>query len=239
TETPGAGITGEINETMIRVGSADFISSALCPLHSFLNGDTRVYVSINNKFAGTFCFSNMLREGLKEQVHLLQKDFQLFLLSGDKEGDRKVMEVIFPHIEQLYFQQSPTDKLQFIDNLRQKKNKVMMIGDGLNDAGALQQSDTGIAVSDDLLQFSPACDAILKGSEFNKLSSFIQFCKSAIHIIWLTFGISLLYNVAGISFAVRGELSPMVAAILMPLSSISVILITTVSTKWKAAKLRL
>ncbi|MGB3074764.1 MAG: HAD-IC family P-type ATPase, partial [Chitinophagales bacterium] len=87
TETPGAGIAGEINETMIRVGSADFISSAMCPLHSFLNGDTRVYVSINNKFAGTFCFSNMLREGLKEQVHLLQKDFQLFLLSGDKEGD--------------------------------------------------------------------------------------------------------------------------------------------------------
>ena len=114
-----------------------------------------------------------------------------------------------------------------------------MIGDGLNDAGALRQSNVGIAVSDDLIQFSPACDAILKGSEFVKLPSFIQLCKSSIRIIWLTFGISLVYNLVGISFAVRGELSPMVAAILMPLSSISVILITTLATKWRANQLGL
>lgn len=115
----------------------------------------------------------------------------------------------------------------------------MMIGDGLNDAGALQQSDVGIAVSDDLVQFSPACDAIVKGSEFDKIDRFIALCKSGIRIIWFTFAVSLIYNIVGVAFAVQGALSPMFAAILMPISSISVIVITTVATKWKANKLGL
>ena len=112
-----------------------------------------------------------------------------------------------------------------------------MLGDGLNDAGALMQSDVGIAVSDNTSQFSPACDVIMQGSEIRHFSQFIRFCKSGVNIVWFTFIISLLYNVVGIYFAVRGELSPMVAAILMPLSSLSVIFITTIASKWKAHQL--
>ncbi|HUM47920.1 MAG TPA: HAD-IC family P-type ATPase, partial [Chitinophagales bacterium] len=238
-ETAGAGIAGEIDGNMIRAGSANFVSALLRPLNVLLSNDTRVYISINNKFAGNFNISSTLREGLKEQVQSLQKDFELYLLSGDQEGDRELMENIFPQKDHLFFQQSPAGKLHFIDQLQLKKNSVMMIGDGLNDAGALQQSNVGIAVSDDLVQFSPACDVILKGSEFKKLHSFIRFCKSGVNIIWFTFGISLLYNIAGVSYAVRGELSPLVAAVLMPLSSISVIIITTLATKWKAKRLGL
>ena len=113
----------------------------------------------------------------------------------------------------------------------------MMIGYGLNDAGALQQSEVGVAVTDDLHQFSPACDVIMQGNEFNRFTNFIRFCRSGMNIVWFTFIISLLYNVIGIYFAVRGELSPMVAAILMPLSSLSVIFIATIASKWKAKQL--
>lgn len=237
-EIPGEGIEGIIEDTRIRLGSKKFVTQIPNPEMAESLNYSRVYVSFNDECAGFFRIYNAMREGLHEEVFNLKKDFELFLLSGDNESDRMVMQTIFPKKENLFFEQSPDDKLKFVESLQQQGKKVMMIGDGLNDAGALRQSDAGIAVSEDLLQFSPACDAILKGSDFNRLHRYIQFCRSGIHIIWFTFSISLLYNLVGISFAVRGELSPMVAAILMPVSSISVILITTIATKWKAARLK-
>jgi Cu+-exporting ATPase len=238
-EQAGAGIEGMVAGVALKMGAATYVTNAEIPLSTALLNSTRVYVSINEKLMGYFNISGTLREGFKRQIQLLQKEYTLFLLSGDQEGDREKMQRIFPDKGHLYFRQSPAKKLQFIQQLQQKHKQVMMIGDGLNDAGALQQSDIGIAVSDDLVQFSPACDAIIKGSEFDKINRFIAFCKSGIKIIWFTFVVSLLYNIVGIAFAVQGALSPMFAAILMPLSSISVIVITTVATKWKAKKLGL
>lgn len=239
TETSGAGIFGEYEGTGIKVGSPSFAGAPSVMMQGEIDNDARVYISFDDKYVGSIRMTGSLREGFAQQIGLLRKEFQLNLLSGDRDGDRNRMEAIFPDRHKLHFQQTPVDKLHFIEQLQQEGKQVMMIGDGLNDAGALQQSNVGIAVSDDLVQFSPACDAILKGSEFIKLPSFIQLCKSSVRIIWLTFGISLLYNLVGISFAVQGELSPMIAAILMPVSSISVILITTLASRWSARKLSL
>lgn len=238
-ETSGAGITGVCKGATIRIGSASFVGAAAESFRQAASTDSVVYITINQQLAGNFQISGNLRQGIKEQLQQLNKDFHLFLLSGDHEGERAAMKSLFPENAQLCFQQSPLQKLRFIQGLQQQKKQVMMIGDGLNDAGALQQSDTGITVCDDLTQFSPASDAILKGSAIDNLKNFIQFSRSAISIIWFTFGISLIYNVVGISFAVQGTLSPMMAAILMPLSSISVILITTLAVRWKASSLGL
>ena len=102
-----------------------------------------------------------------------------------------------------------------------------MVGDGLNDAGALMQSDVGIAVSDDTSQFSPACDAILDGGQVKRLASFMAFARSGKAIVMASFMLSILYNVVGLSFAVQGTLSPVIAAILMPVSSVSIVLFVT------------
>jgi len=233
-EQAGLGVEGTIDHIHVKLGSKEFVKHNHQPVAA---DQSRVYVSVNDHFLGWFRINNVIREGLKNQIDSLQSDYDLFLVSGDSSSDKLAMQSVFPKKDQLLFYQMPSQKLQFVQQLQQAGKKVMMIGDGLNDAGALQQSEVGVAVADDLYQFSPACDVIMKGSEFNRLDKFIRFCRSGINIVWLTFCISLLYNVVGIYFAVRGELSPMVAAILMPLSSFSVILITTLATRWKARQL--
>ena len=109
-----------------------------------------------------------------------------------------------------------------------------MIGDGLNDAGALMQSNVGIAVSDNTSQFTPACDAILDGSRVSSIDKFISFARSGKNIVTASFILSILYNIIGLSFAVQGILSPMVAAILMPASSISIVLLVTALSSFSA-----
>jgi Cu+-exporting ATPase len=136
----------------------------------------------------------------------------------------------------MYFKQSPIDKLDFIQNLQAQGLNVLMVGDGLNDAGALQQSNVGIAVSDNLNNFSPACDAILDGSIFQKLNTLLDFCRTGKRVIAFSFGISILYNIVGLWFAVRGELEPIIAAVLMPLTSISIVSLAMLSSTIIARK---
>jgi len=113
----------------------------------------------------------------------------------------------------------------------------MMFGDGLNDAGALAQSNVGVAVSENINVFSPACDAIIDASVFTKMPLFLKLSKQAINIIKLSFGLSFFYNSIGLYFAVAGQLSPVIAAILMPLSSISIVLFVTIMTNFISRKL--
>src|SRR5690606_27934035 len=107
-------------------------------------------------------------------------------------------EIFQPNTE-LRFNQSPIEKLQYIEQLQNQHKKVLMIGDGLNDAGAIKQSDVGIVVSEDINNFSPSCDAILDAKIFQKLPTFLKFSRISIRLIWAAFTISFLYNIIGLS----------------------------------------
>ena len=156
------------------------------------------------------------------------------LLSGDNESDKAQMKFLFNPAVHLFFNQSPNDKLLYIQGLQRQGRKVMMVGDGLNDAGALKQSDVGIAITDDTGVFTPACDGILQGDKIDSLDRFLDLAESSTAILKAGFVISFLYNAIALSFAITGHLSPLIAAILMPISSISVVCFSSIAVRWTA-----
>jgi Cu+-exporting ATPase len=234
-EPVGKGIEGVVYGNIIKIGSSDFVNTKLSETEIDVI-KTRVFVSINSEIIGNFTISNSYREGIDKVVKNLSSEYQLSLLSGDNNGEKDNLLKIFKSESQLNFKQSPEDKLNFIKKQQSDKSKVLMIGDGLNDAGALSQSDVGISVTDDVSNFTPACDAIIDSGQLKNISTYLEFSKSSLKIIHLNFLISFFYNLVGLSFAINGMLSPLIAAVLMPVSSISVVMVATLATNFIAKK---
>ncbi|MGQ7870878.1 heavy metal translocating P-type ATPase [Sunxiuqinia sp. sy24] len=232
-EIPSMGITGKVNNKTITMGSKYFVTG---DQSSNKELKTQVWVFIENKILGYFQFENTYREGLPDTISNLESSYELHLISGDNESERETLVPLFKDHTRLNFNQSPTDKLQYIQNLQQNGKPAMMIGDGLNDAGALNESQVGLVIADNIYNFTPACDAILQADKFASLHRFIQFTKTSMTIVWLSFLISFLYNIVGILFAVQGNLSPIIAAILMPLSSVTVVAFATFSVNLMGKK---
>ncbi|TXE10651.1 HAD-IC family P-type ATPase [Gelidibacter salicanalis] len=230
----GQGIEGVHQEDRIKIGSANFVGKT--NETALLN--TAVHISSNNTYKGKYTFYNSYRKGLAQLFNTLKKQYDLAILSGDNEGELENLKKLLPVRTKMLFNQKPDHKLEYIKFHQSEGAKVMMIGDGLNDAGALAQSNVGIALSENVNVFSPACDAILDADKFNNLGDFLGLSKSAIKIVNWSFMLSLFYNVIGVYFAVTGQLAPVIAAILMPLSSISVVVFTTIATNWVSRKLK-
>ncbi len=227
-EQPGKGIYAVINGNEIKLGSRIFINENYEQEEDEFS--TKVFLSITGKVKGYFNITNRYRNGLRETISELERNYELALLSGDNEGEKEKLRNFFGTDNELHFRQSPQDKLDFITQLQENGKKVLMIGDGLNDAGALKQSDVGISVSDNTNNFSPACDGIMDSKSFYRLKDFIRFSNLSMKIIFSSFVLSLIYNLIGLGFAFTGMLSPLIAAILMPVSSITAVVFTTVST---------
>lgn len=224
-EITGKGILAFAENASIKIGSGKFVESPV--LDSSEIERTSLHIKINDVYYGKFLFENQYREGLEKLFATLSKDYQIKVLSGDNDGERGNLENILPKGTELIFNQKPEQKLDFIKKLQQNGQNVMMVGDGLNDAGALAQSNVGISISENVNVFSPACDAILDASEFSRLNYFLKLSHKAILIIKMSFALSLLYNVIGLAFAVTGNLLPLVAAIIMPLSTITIVSFVT------------
>lgn len=222
----GQGLEGIKGDENIKIGSADFVGDESTA--DALN--TAVHISSNDAYKGKYVFRNQYRAGVSELFQAMSETMHLAILSGDNEGEKQRLEQLLPKLTPLYFNQKPENKLMFIESLQEQGKKVLMVGDGLNDAGALAQAEVGIAISENVNVFSPASDGIIDATKFGQLYQIILASRKAMGIIKLSFILSLLYNVVGLYFAVTGQLKPVIAAILMPLSSISVVVFTTLMT---------
>lgn len=231
-EITGKGIQGKIDHKTVQMGSETFVGA---PISETAESEkTALHIKIDGVYYGKFIFENQYRRGLEKLFADLSKKYQIKVLSGDNDGERANLETILPKNTELIFNQKPEQKLEYIKTLQEKGLNVMMVGDGLNDAGALAQSNVGISISENVNVFSPACDAILDASEFSRLDYFLKLSQKSILIIKMSFVLSLLYNVVGLGFAVTGNLLPLVAAIIMPLSTITIVSFVTLMSNFYA-----
>jgi Cu+-exporting ATPase len=234
-EIKGKGSSAIINGESIKIGSAAFVTNT----KDKLQGDgSKVYIAIENEVLGCFLIKTKYRNELEHLIPALKEKYNLAVISGDNDSEASKLKSVFGDDVEMKFNQHPQDKLNFIQSLQAKGHKVVMIGDGLNDAGALQQSNAGIAISDDINNFSPGCDAILEGKSFGLLKKLFDYCNKEKEIIYGSFIISILYNIIGLFFAIQGDLSPVIAAILMPVSSASIMIYTTGMSAWYSRKLK-
>ncbi len=231
-EEDGKGIEGWVDENCVRIGSKKYLKGAVntdgTEVSDFRHA-SKIYVGINGEALGFFLVKNEYRKGFSNLVSRLKRFYNLFVVSGDNDAEKNFLGQYIPE-KNLLFHHQPADKLNAIKALQQQGEKVVMIGDGLNDAGALKQADVGLVISDDVNNFSPACDGILDATQFEKIDVLLRYAKTGMNIIKISFAISIAYNFVGIYFAVQGTMSPLVAAVLMPISSVTIILFTTVAS---------
>ncbi len=238
-EIPGYGISGVVLNHRVKVGSASFVGVKN-------HQKSGVFVAIDDLILGYFDIKNQYRYGLQSVLEFFRKTQKvqkvttpIYLLSGDQDQEMVALLPFFPDKNTMHFQLNPQEKLDFIKNLQEKGQNILFLGDGLNDAGALRQSNMGIVVSENTNNFTPASDAILDARSFEQLPQFIQLAKSGVTIVQYSYGVAVLYNIIGLSYAVGGHLSPLVAAILMPISSVSIVLFGVGMGNLKAKRLKL
>lgn len=231
-ETTGKGIDATVANCTVRMGAGHY----LLP-DQYHGNESRLYVAFKGLVRGYFQPVPTYRKGYRELLEKLSRTYDLHLLSGDTDQDKGQFEGLFAQ-EHMHFGQLPTDKLSYVQQLQAKGRKVLMVGDGLNDAGALKAANVGLTVAETASHFIPACDGLCEAQRLMQLPHYLHYTQMGMAIVKASLCISLLYNVVGLYFAVQGQLSPLIAAILMPLSSVSVVLFAVLGTTLSKASLR-
>jgi len=232
-EKVGLGVKGILNEQLIQIGSKNFYQVGA--IKSFiakypLAENANVFIKIEEEIIGAMIIQSEFIPELSSTLELLSSKFALSLISGDNNNDERELIKLFNRWKALLFGKTPFEKLEFIKSLQKNNQSVAMIGDGLNDAGALSRSDVGIAISKNTTNFTPASDIVMDAEMFSKLPIILNVCRKAMVLIMVSYALAFCYNIIGLSFAVQGLLSPVVAAILMPLSSITIVLFGFISS---------
>jgi Cu+-exporting ATPase len=232
-ETAGQGIRGVVHARSVRIGSAAFCGADEAPR---TEGEAHVYVTISGVARGHFRIRKHARTGIGGAVQELRRKLRVGLLTGDARLDH-ALEAVFVGTD-VRTRCSPLDKSNAIKSEQAAGHRVMMVGDGLNDAAALGQSDVGITVTETSAALTPASDAIMDAAAVARLPHFLRMARRARRIVIGSLCISLCYNITGVSFAVSGQLTPLIAAVLMPLSSVSVVGFVTAAVTIASRKRR-
>jgi Cu+-exporting ATPase len=227
-EFVGEGVQGIVGDVLVRIGSAKWIG--IHNPEAAKADHPRLYFSFDDDIPGYVQLESEFRSGVQDMIARIKSSFSMYVLSGDNSRDINRVREVFGESAELYFSQNPQEKLHTIESIQARGHRPVMIGDGLNDAGALKAGFVGISVTEDTSSFTPASDVILSAEKIGDLDKIINYSRSTVKIIYFSFAISLLYNIIGLAFAVTATLSPIICAIIMPVSSITVIAFTSLAT---------
>ena len=243
TTYPGKGLAGKINnlEGLIRVGTPEWIKSEGIEWNEMIENNFKlskrkaqsiVAVALDNKLLGFFLIDDQIRKDAFLSINKLRsRGFSLSLFSGDRDSAvLSIGEKLGFSAKQVTWQMLPSDKLNKL-NLLKNNGLVAMIGDGINDAPALAAADLGVAIGTGTQIAQDSADLVLLGENLEALPNALNLSKQAMlkikqNLAW-AFGYNLiaLPIAAGLLLPSSGLLlSPPLAALLMALSSISVVL---------------
>lgn len=232
TNSPGLGIKGEFNQQLIYVGSLRLLESENITTDKQLikqastreaNGISCIHIAIDDRHVGFIAIADQLRNDAKMLISQLRASgVELTLLSGDKQavaqsianelgGMNVIAEVL------------PDEKDKVIQDLQQKGQHVAMVGDGVNDAPALIRADVGIAIGSGTDVSIESADIVLLSNELDKIRLAADLSKRTLLTIRQNIGMSIAYNIIMVPLAMMAFVTPLFAAIAMPISSLAVI----------------
>ncbi len=234
-EAPGSGVRGSVDGVEVVLGKADFLRECGVGVDAVWDtrmaeaaerGETPVLVASGGKAAAMATFGDPLRDDSLAAVRYLERmGMTVGILSGDHpQVVRHVARALGIDEEAAQGAVSPEGKLAMVEGMTQGGRDAAMIGDGVNDAGALAAARVGIAVRGGAEVSLATADVFLTRPGLMPAVELVRGCRATLRVVYRNLGISLVYNVIGASLAIGGFINPLVAAVLMPLSSLTVVL---------------
>ncbi|MCX8104640.1 MAG: heavy metal translocating P-type ATPase [Ignavibacterium album] len=227
----GFGIKAKVNGKELLIGNKKLMDESDVDLTLLENNglnlnkhsDTQVFISIDKKLAAIILIADKIKETSIEAIRLLKEmNIKTVILSGD---NRKTAESIANKvgIDEVRSELLPEDKLKFLSEFKDKKNIVAFVGDGINDAPALAKADVGIAIGSGTDVALETADIVLLNNDLINVANAIRISKQVVKTIKQNLFWAFIYNIVGIPLAAIGMLNPMIAALAMSFSSVSVV----------------
>jgi Cu+-exporting ATPase len=229
-EVAGAGVMGTVDGELVAIGSAAFVAGLT---RQPVGPPDRTFVAVGQS-VGWARVAATPRAGIEAAARDLRNEYALLLASGDGEHEAPRWSPLFGRA--MHFRQTPAQKLALVEAQRHAGRRVLMVGDGLNDGGALRAADVGLSVCDDSACIVPACDGVVGGTRLGELPAVLRFARRARQIVIACFAVSIAYNLVGLSLALTGSLTPLASAILMPVSSLTIVGLSSGGVRWAARR---
>ena len=234
TEKAGRGISGTVNQDLIAIGNLSFMTEQKLSLSDEVReqiqaveneGLTAIIVAKNGRIEALLGLGDQLQEGAQEVISKLSGNgYASYIFSGDSlAAVNKSAALLQIPADHAFAELSPEDKLKLISEFEEGGRATLMFGDGVNDAAALARASVGIAVHGGAEASFLVADGFFSRPDLRLVTRFLDGAKNSMRTVYLGLGLSAVANVTGCFLAVSGSITPLVAALLMPISSLLVV----------------
>ncbi|HLP27844.1 MAG TPA: heavy metal translocating P-type ATPase [Candidatus Didemnitutus sp.] len=228
-EDVGRGVRGRSNGHEIVIGSTAYLSEILGD--SAIANGVGTAVAIDGVLMGRFVMRSHVRKDVPGMVKALRaSSLRARLVTGDTDRDEIMLQDVFAK-DEMQFRASPSEKVAAVENMRNNGATVLMVGDGLNDVSAMAAADVSIAVTDETSTLAPASDLVMPAARLADLPGLLRYTHELTWVISTALWFTMAYNVVGVSLALAGILTPVITAIMMPVSSLLVVGMSVVGAR--------